>query len=277
MTSQKLERMRSNCGGEAMCAVCQEDYVVGKKLMQLPCDHSFCVDCAMQWLRRNKTCPVCRSEVQDDEGEGSDTDWHSRELFPFRLPQGSPLAAVRGAREANEGGAAELWPPVDDMLRIAEMHSAATSIRPQREVSLPRLPHATDSVASNGHVTALELSTSTDEETLLGRTSPISTGVAHQDTQQQRNVQSERGEQSVLATPPVRSTGATVDRGPRPPRGSTSSDASHSSTVRARAPANPPSRLPISQSTRRGRVRNNVAAEPELQSPPRSRLRNSRS
>lgn len=42
------------------CAVCQEDYVVGKELVVLPCKHTFDPDCVNSWLKVNGTCPICR-------------------------------------------------------------------------------------------------------------------------------------------------------------------------------------------------------------------------
>lgn len=119
---EKLRRAES----EAMCPICHEDYVLGQRVLQLPCEHFFCVDCSRQWLRQNSTCPCCRQEVCDEEEEGNDdtNGWHTQDLFPRRYAQGSPLAAVRRARQVQSGGAAELWPPVDDISRIAEEHSA---------------------------------------------------------------------------------------------------------------------------------------------------------
>jgi len=52
ITSSRLETLTNSGGGEAMCTICQEDFVVGKKLLQLPCQHLFCIDCGQQWLRQ---------------------------------------------------------------------------------------------------------------------------------------------------------------------------------------------------------------------------------
>lgn len=108
--------------GESVCAICYEDYAVGKTVVNLPCGHFFCVDCCFPWLRQNGSCPVCRKEVagEDEDDREESRGWHSDDLFPHRsLPQGSPLTAVRRARAAGE-----LWPPMDDMARIAEQHSS---------------------------------------------------------------------------------------------------------------------------------------------------------
>merc|ERR1719428_42954 len=80
-----IEQSRSH-DGEAMCAICHEDYVVGDRVLQLPCEHIFCVDCGRQWLQRNCTCPFCRREVEvctDEEVEERDdagSGWHSQDL-----------------------------------------------------------------------------------------------------------------------------------------------------------------------------------------------------
>lgn len=124
VTKQSLERMTN--AEEALCAICHEDYAVGKRLLQLPCQHLFCVDCGQQWLRRSSSCPVCRTEIPNDEADSdSDEEWPQDGLL-LRIPQGSGLAAIRRAREAprQSNGPLELWPPVDDVARVAEQHSA---------------------------------------------------------------------------------------------------------------------------------------------------------
>mmetsp|Transcript_64157 Transcript_64157/g.121557 ORF Transcript_64157/g.121557 Transcript_64157/m.121557 type:complete len:433 (-) Transcript_64157:51-1349(-) len=205
ITSETLERVRSSNGGEALCAICHEDYQIGKKLMQLPCEHMFCVDCGREWLQRSNTCPVCRNEVQEEEDEGagssSDGGWHTEELFPFRFPQGSPLAAVRGARQAQSSTPLELWPPVDEVSRIAEQHSAWPSMQEdastgsqehqrnaesQTRASGPAVesnpvprrasdssPSRSASVTSTDHGGGSPLPTTTDATSSPGRETPV--------------------------------------------------------------------------------------------------------
>ncbi|GJP40814.1 hypothetical protein CLOM_g488 [Closterium sp. NIES-68] len=51
--------------GEDMCAICQLEYEEGEELLLLPpCHHSYHEECVVQWLGRNKVCPVCKEEVQ---------------------------------------------------------------------------------------------------------------------------------------------------------------------------------------------------------------------
>lgn len=117
------------------CAICCEDYTLGKRLLQLPCKHLFCFECGQEWLRRSCTCPVCRSEVPDEEEESESEDeneWHSED-FPLRLlAQGSPMAAVRRAREAHESGMLELWHPVEEASQVAEWEARPHRARQDR-------------------------------------------------------------------------------------------------------------------------------------------------
>lgn len=112
-----MQQLRTH-DSEAMCAICHEDYILGQRVLELPCGHFFCGDCGRQWLRRNSSCPVCRTEVCNEEAEGRDND-----RSEAHFAQGSPLAAVRRARRNQESRPMELWPPVEDMSRIAGEHS----------------------------------------------------------------------------------------------------------------------------------------------------------
>ena len=46
---------------ELNCSICQELFVTA---VNLPCSHSFCEMCLVQWFKTNKTCPVCRYELK---------------------------------------------------------------------------------------------------------------------------------------------------------------------------------------------------------------------
>ncbi|XP_031478148.1 E3 ubiquitin ligase BIG BROTHER-related-like isoform X2 [Nymphaea colorata] len=45
------------------CVICCTEYKRGDSLITLPCKHFYHADCASRWLRVNKVCPVCYSEV----------------------------------------------------------------------------------------------------------------------------------------------------------------------------------------------------------------------
>ncbi|GAX80347.1 hypothetical protein CEUSTIGMA_g7786.t1 [Chlamydomonas eustigma] len=44
------------------CPICQEYVSVG---IRLKCSHLFCDDCISQWLEKNRTCPMCRVEIEN--------------------------------------------------------------------------------------------------------------------------------------------------------------------------------------------------------------------
>ena len=42
------------------CLICQENFVPGAHLVELPCKHRFDMVCIREWLSANNTCPKCR-------------------------------------------------------------------------------------------------------------------------------------------------------------------------------------------------------------------------
>lgn len=55
-----LEEIKSR--GEN-CPICQDDY---QDPVMLSCKHIFCENCVSIWFDREKTCPMCRAEIQSD-------------------------------------------------------------------------------------------------------------------------------------------------------------------------------------------------------------------
>lgn len=49
---------------ERTCTICLDDFIKGDLARKLPCDHQFHVNCVDPWLQKNKLCPVCKAEVQ---------------------------------------------------------------------------------------------------------------------------------------------------------------------------------------------------------------------
>ncbi|KAI5064058.1 hypothetical protein GOP47_0020728 [Adiantum capillus-veneris] len=48
----------------AECPICLENFETNDKILRLPCNHPFHVDCIVPWLRsRNDTCPFCRAKI----------------------------------------------------------------------------------------------------------------------------------------------------------------------------------------------------------------------
>ena len=55
------------------CCVCLEDVNVGDKVRTLPCLHTFHAECAEEWLKKKKVCPLCQFSIDGaQEGEGGD-------------------------------------------------------------------------------------------------------------------------------------------------------------------------------------------------------------
>ena len=45
------------------CAVCQEHFMAGDEMIELPCSHVFHTLCLTPWLQKQNTCPTCRYEL----------------------------------------------------------------------------------------------------------------------------------------------------------------------------------------------------------------------
>ena len=43
------------------CTICQEVFV---KSITINCGHTYCRYCIKTWKKKNKTCPVCRSDIK---------------------------------------------------------------------------------------------------------------------------------------------------------------------------------------------------------------------
>lgn len=50
---------------DAQCTICLVEYEDGAKIKKLPCDHHFHADCIDEWLRLNKTCPLCVRDIDE--------------------------------------------------------------------------------------------------------------------------------------------------------------------------------------------------------------------
>ena len=65
LTKDKLNHF----GTENTCSVCKEDFVIGNKMMDLPCNHYFHEECLMPWLNQHDSCPICRFELKTDDDD----------------------------------------------------------------------------------------------------------------------------------------------------------------------------------------------------------------
>ncbi|EXB44305.1 E3 ubiquitin-protein ligase RING1-like protein [Morus notabilis] len=60
---EKFRYERSNESDLMTCVICMEVVMNGTHLTRLPCSHVFHVDCIMEWLNDNHTCPLCRFKL----------------------------------------------------------------------------------------------------------------------------------------------------------------------------------------------------------------------
>ncbi|XP_057439970.1 uncharacterized protein LOC130731753 [Lotus japonicus] len=60
-------------GEMSHCPICMEEVKVGDQACLLPCTHFYCSECILQRLRlsNNKTCPVCRLQLEGWEDHGN--------------------------------------------------------------------------------------------------------------------------------------------------------------------------------------------------------------
>ena len=45
---------------------------MGARVRTLPCLHTFHAECAEEWLKKKKVCPLCQFSIDGQEAEGSD-------------------------------------------------------------------------------------------------------------------------------------------------------------------------------------------------------------
>ncbi|KAM0874326.1 hypothetical protein ACQ4PT_037488 [Festuca glaucescens] len=72
VTSYRKEVVATGAGaGGSDCAVCLSELADGDKVRELPnCGHAFHVECVDAWLRAKSTCPLCRADVELQQGNG---------------------------------------------------------------------------------------------------------------------------------------------------------------------------------------------------------------
>ncbi|KAE8671959.1 actin-related protein 5-like [Hibiscus syriacus] len=92
-----VEIKETHIRDELCCAVCKEQFELGTKVRNMPCDHLYHYNCILPWLQLRNSCPVCRHELPTADGEeGGETGGgysNSSEEVPvgltiWRLPGG---------------------------------------------------------------------------------------------------------------------------------------------------------------------------------------------
>lgn len=56
-----LESKKSN--GDSRCVICLMEFEEKQLVRVLPCTHEYHTKCIDKWLKSNRSCPICRSEV----------------------------------------------------------------------------------------------------------------------------------------------------------------------------------------------------------------------
>lgn len=54
------------------CVICLEQMGVTKKLVMLPCGHTYHAHCIRRWVQQQPTCPLCVTKVVVNEGATQD-------------------------------------------------------------------------------------------------------------------------------------------------------------------------------------------------------------
>lgn len=52
---------------DAVCVICLSSYEENEKLKKLPCKHHFHADCIDEWIRVNRSCPLCMRKLGENQ------------------------------------------------------------------------------------------------------------------------------------------------------------------------------------------------------------------
>ena len=59
LTKEMLEK-----GEQKNCSICLDDFVVGDKIIYLPCFHYYHAKCIEKWTKSSDKCPLCNIEIK---------------------------------------------------------------------------------------------------------------------------------------------------------------------------------------------------------------------
>lgn len=78
---------------DAMCAICLSPYEAGDRLRHLPCHHHFHSECIDQWLIKNKSCPFCKRQIDQEDNPSAPDQTHDEELGLAEIdhPEDAPI------------------------------------------------------------------------------------------------------------------------------------------------------------------------------------------
>jgi len=60
----EMNKKREECDE---CAICMERLDENKNFARTNCKHSFCLTCLVRALKDNNTCPLCRTNIEDEK------------------------------------------------------------------------------------------------------------------------------------------------------------------------------------------------------------------
>ena len=63
-SDDKKELKKENQGE---CAICMDELDSSKNFAKTNCQHSFCLTCLVKALKNNNTCPMCRTNIEDEK------------------------------------------------------------------------------------------------------------------------------------------------------------------------------------------------------------------
>ena len=61
----KLDNISSLDSEKKRCLICLCDYIIGDKVINLPCIHMYHSECIKSWLNSHDSCPLCKIKISD--------------------------------------------------------------------------------------------------------------------------------------------------------------------------------------------------------------------
>ncbi|THG02369.1 hypothetical protein TEA_010935 [Camellia sinensis var. sinensis] len=73
-------REEKSYNAAVVCCICLARYADNDELRELPCSHFFHTECVDKWLKINASCPLCKFEIGDSNGNSSSTGEPSQQV-----------------------------------------------------------------------------------------------------------------------------------------------------------------------------------------------------